>query len=211
MGNLVPDIRDVDVGRYYPDTVSPSREFQEIAKAENQEINKLWRLMWKCFFNTFVYDLDTDGAKRWERMLQLYPAKSDTLDTRRRAILAKLNSSLPYTERSLQQMLDGVYGAGKIKVSLDYNKYKLWLDVAPELILKSIAIRRYARVVAPANLTINVSNTVRLDFRVINGGLIRQTKHVSIYPASDFTVEIQNSVYTITGAVREFKYIQIRS
>ena len=103
----------------------------------------------------------------------------------------------PYTERSLQSMLDGVYGVGKIKVNIDYNKYKLWLDVTPDLLLKSPAIRQYTKVIAPANLTMNVSNTIEFKFGLYYGGLIKQTKHVSIYPNGDFAINIDNSDYLV--------------
>lgn len=211
MGNIVPQIRDVDVGRYYPPTVSPAKEFQAIANAENPEMKKIWIEVWKQFMNTFVYDIDEDGASRWESMLKLYPSKSDTLETRRKAILAKINSMLPYTERSLQAMLDGVYGVGKIKVNIDYNKYKLWLDVAPDLLLKSPAIRQYAKVIAPANLTMNVSNTVEFKFGLYYGGVVKQTKHVSIYPNGDFTVDIDHSYFVVAGVVRQTKHFTLRS
>lgn len=211
MGNIVPQIRDVDVDRYYPPTVSPAKEFQAIANAENPEIKRIWIEVWKQFMNTFVYDIDEDGATRWESMLKLYPSKSDTLETRRKAILAKINSMLPYTERSLQAMLDGVYGVGKIKVNLDYNKYKLWLDVTPDLLLKSLAIRQYTKVIAPANLTMNVSNTVEFKFGLYYGGVVKQTKHVSIYPNGNFTVDIDHSYFVVAGVVRQAKHFTLRS
>lgn len=211
MGNIVSQVRDVDVGGYYPNTVAPAKEFRVISEVENPELKKIWAIMWKVFMNTFVYDLDEEGAKRWEQMLKLYPIKTDTLESRRKAILAKINSSLPYTERSLQQMLDGVYGTGKIKVNLDYNRYALWLDVAAEMVLKSLAIRQYARVISPANLSLNVSNTITFELGLFYGGLIKQTKHVSIYPNGDFTVEMQDSSCVATGVVRQVKYIVIRS
>lgn len=211
MGNIVPKIRDVDVGRYYPSVLAPSKEFQSIANAENPEVEKLWQVIWKQFTNTFVYDLDEDGATRWEQMLNLYPAVGTSLENRRKDILSKINSLLPYTYRKLQEMLDSIYGADKVKVNLNYNKYGLWLDVAGPLILKSLSMREFTRVIAPANLTMNVSNTIKLDFELNYGGVIRQTKHISIYPSGKFSVEIPNTSYAVTGAVRQAKYYIIRS
>ena len=211
MGNIVPQLRDVDVGRYYPPTVSPAKEFQAIANAENPELKKIWIEVWKQFMNTFVYDIDEDGASRWESMLKLYPSKSDTLETRRKAILAKINSMLPYTERSLQAMLDSIYGASKVAIKLKYNQYEFWLDLSSELLLKSIIIRDFARVIIPANLTINISNTIKFDFGLYYGGVVKQTKHVSIYPNGDFTVDIDNSKFIIAGVVRQAKHFTLRS
>ncbi|WP_455577354.1 putative phage tail protein [Anaerosinus sp.] len=205
------DIRDVKVERYYPDVLANSKEFKALSSAVDPELKLNWTALWKQFLNTFVYSLDEDGATRWESMLRLYPTKTDTLETRRKAILAKINSMLPYTERSLQSMLDGVYGVGKIKVNIDYNKYKLWLDVAPDLLLKSPAIRQYTKVIAPANLTMNVSNTIEFKFGLYYGGVVKQTKHVSIYPNGDFNVDIDHLYFVVAGVVRQAKHFTLRS
>ena len=205
------DIRDVKVERYYPDVLANSKEFKALCSAVDPELKLNWTALWKQFLNTFVYSLDEDCATRWESMLRLYPTKTDTLETRRKAILAKINSMLPYTERGLQSMLDGVYGVGKIKVNIDYNKYKLWLDVAPDLLLKSPAIRQYTKVIAPANLTMNVSNTIEFKFGLYYGGVVKQTKHVSIYPNGDFNVDIDHLYFVVAGVVRQAKHFTLRS
>lgn len=211
MGNIVPQIRDVDVGRYYPPTVSPSKEFQAIASVENPELKRIWIEVWKQFMNTFVYDIDVDGATRWESMLKLYPSKSDTIETRRKAILAKINSMLPYTERSLQAMLDSIYGQKNAVININYNKYELWVDIMAVVLFKTLSMRNFLRVIIPANMTINISNTQQLKQSLFTMGYIRTTKHVTIQSNSNFSsANIYGNIYAV-GAVRKVSHVIIRS
>lgn len=211
MGNIVPQIRDVDVGRYYPPTVSPAKEFQAIANAENPELKRIWIEIWKQFMNTFVYDIDEDGASRWESMLRLYPSKSDTLETRRKAILAKINSMLPYTERSLQAMLDSIYGQKNTVININYNKYELWVDIMAVVLFKTLSMRNFLRVIIPANMAINISNTQKLNQSLFTTGYIRTTKHVTIQSNSNFSsANIYGNIYAV-GAVRKVSHVIIRS
>ena len=162
--------RTVNLAHYYPNTVYPSKEFQTLADIGESELNKLWSASWQLMLNTFVYNLNEEGATRWENMLKIYPADGANLYSRRRAILAKINSSSPYTERSFQNILDGIYGKGNVKVILDVNKYELWLDVTPALSLKESELRKLTRVTVPANLGIFVQNTKNVTLNAYWGG-----------------------------------------
>ena len=162
--------RTVNLAHYYPNTVYPSKEFQTLADIGESELNKLWSASWQLMLNTFVYNLNEEGATRWENMLKIYPADGANLYSRRRAILAKINSSSPYTERSFQNILDGIYGKGNVKLILDIDKYELWLEVTPALSLKESELRKLTRVTVPANLGIFVQNTKNVTLNAYWGG-----------------------------------------
>lgn len=150
--------RDTHVERYYPSVVAPAAEFKALADAENPELNALWEAFWRWFANTFVYELDETGAARWEEMLKLHPLPADSLYVRKQRILLKINATLPYTFRSFQNMLDGAFGEGNAVESLRANQYELWIDLAGSAILHQEEIRRFARIIVPANLSIHISN-----------------------------------------------------
>lgn len=150
--------RDVHVERYYPSVVAPATEFKALAAMENPELCALWELFWRRFANTFVYEIDEKGAARWEDMLNLHPLPTDSLLVRKKRILLKINATLPYTFRSFQNMLDGAFGEGNAVESLRANQYELWIDLAGSAILRQEEIRRFARIVVPANLSIHISN-----------------------------------------------------
>lgn len=144
--------RDVDVAHYFPKVVAPSLEFQELAKTENLEFARIWPQAKKWFVNTYVELLDVDGAKRWESMLGIRPGDTDTLTQRKNKILAKINHSLPYTERKFQLMLDQRYGENVVTLSCDYNNYKLNLEMYDDAGVNDGQVYKYARSIIPANL-----------------------------------------------------------
>lgn len=204
-------VRDVHVERYYPGVLAPAKEFKVIAEAENPEFNLLWRRLWQLFLNTFVYSIDEDGATRWEAMLKLRPKTTDDLETRRRRILAKINAQLPYTHRQLENMLAATYGSGKTKVSINYNKYALWVDILASIVTRTPQMRTFLRVVAPANMTIGISNTQTLSQELFAGGCIRINKRVELHPNVSFSsAELKNDVWA-TGAIRKVAHTVIRS
>lgn len=152
--SLTVESREVDVTHYYPNTVAPSLEFKTLATIENIEFNTFWGRFWQLMANTFVYDANIIGIKRWEEMLSIFPTADETLDERRAAILAKLNATLPYTERRLQEMLNANYGEGAFTVKLDYNKYEIYLDSSISGYPYCAKAVKFTHVIIPANLVL---------------------------------------------------------
>jgi hypothetical protein len=206
------DIRNVHVERYYPDVLSNAKEFKVIASIENPEFTKVWTALWKQFLNTFVYSLDEDGATRWESMLKLHISPFDTLSTRKKRILAKINSSLPYTERNLQSMLDGIHGTGNVKTSVEYDKYTVWAEMIAPLLLKSAGIRTFLRAIIPANMGIGISNTQTSKLNMYVGARVQSFKHLVIRPSITFSIADDSTIeYFYSGEVKRMNHFTLRS
>ena len=77
----------------------------------------------------FVLSAGNRGLTRWEKMLELLPKTSDTLDTRRSRILAVQNRQLPYTLPQLRSVLDSLYGPGTTTADVAENSYLLQVTV----------------------------------------------------------------------------------
>lgn len=115
---------NIDILDYLPDIIKDVTEYQEIANAENPTINSLWENHRKTFNNQFIDTLDEDGCERWEKMLNITPKCTATLGDRRLAILARINVSLPYTYRQLENFLKNICG-NDYTINLDSAHYKL--------------------------------------------------------------------------------------
>lgn len=172
--------RDVRIERYFPDVLAKAKEFISLGAAVDPELMLNWKALIKQMLNTFVYDLDKDGAARWEDMLRLHPSASDSLSVRRQRILAKINATLPYTFRSFQNILNAIYGDGNVVEQLNAAEYKLWLDLAAEVTFKNAEIRRLARVIIPANLDIKISNTKSVNVKQYTGCVLSITHSTTI-------------------------------
>lgn len=146
--------RDVHVERYFPDVLAPAKEMKAIAAGEDPEFHLLYEKAWKWFANTFIFHTDLEGVERWESMLSIIPDPDESLSDRRREILFRVNNRLPYTERTLKQMYDMLYGNDAVIPEVRENQYALALNLTGDAIWEAGKVKTQARRIAPANLTI---------------------------------------------------------
>ena len=120
----------VDLLSYWPPTLRNLKEFKEIAKAEEPEIRALLQAIDKTLNNMFIEDADEDGITRFEKILSIYPAEGESLDTRRFRVQTKWNDQLPYTEEELRGRLTSLCGKDGYTLNISYANYTLDVKVA---------------------------------------------------------------------------------
>ena len=177
-----PD-HDPKVERYYPDVVAPAKEFKKLASAENPEFQILWDQAWEWMKNTFVYDFSEAGCERWEKMLDIAPEPGDSFEDRRRAILARIQDSRPYTERTLSKYVENILGPNDdASVKVVPNDYVVKVSarsaISPKIPKALVQIRSYI----PANLTLKGEIDYKHE-RTLYVGMKRKTSRViNVYP-----------------------------
>lgn len=202
--------RDVSVQRYYPDVLAAAKEFKALAAAENPEYAVLWDALWKWFANTFVVDIDEDGAARWESMLGLHKLPEDTLQDRRMRILIAINAVIPYTIRRLQQILDAGYGEGMAVASTNTD-YELWVDVDNSIIFSTVPMRIMLRAIVPANLSINIGQTIPAKAGFFVGGKISLYQTINVQTGSGFAMDDMEKTLFAGGRVGSLHIIELKS
>lgn len=65
-----------------------------------------------------IDEMDASTVERWETILKIVPARSDTLDVRRFRIKTKITDSMQYTYRALERKLDDMC-AGAYDIVID--------------------------------------------------------------------------------------------
>ena len=114
---------------YLPPVLQQTREMQAVMEGEQPAVAGLWDA-WKTVLDAlFVRYANEQGLARWERMLGIRPRGTDSMEVRRVAILARLNEQLPFTERTLRLMLDGVCGPGGYTLEIIYREYRVFVRV----------------------------------------------------------------------------------
>ena len=114
---------------YLPPVLQQTREMQAVMEGEQPAVAGLWDA-WKTVLDAlFVRYANEQGLARWERMLGIRPRGTDSMEVRRVAVLARLNEQLPFTERTLRLMLDGVCGPGGYTLEIIYREYRVFLRV----------------------------------------------------------------------------------
>ena len=150
------ELRDANIKHYFPDVLANAVEFKEFAKTVDPELNCIIGLLVEKALNTFVFDLDEDGATRWETMLKLTPRSTDTLDDRRMAILAAITPNTPYTHRKLEVMLDSICGEGNYSIDLKHSQYYIKVLVTLGVKRQRQTCEYMLRCILPANLTVEI-------------------------------------------------------
>ena len=153
---------------YLPPFLAEYKEFQEIMRVVQVEIDDIRRSTQSNYDNQFISLLNENGCKRYEEMFDILVTDNATLEDRRFAILTKMQSQIPYTRLNLIKKLDLLCGKGNYDLSIDEKNYKI--TVLIELISK-----RQQKVVeellyreVPANMIINVDLRYNQWYKVKN-------------------------------------------
>lgn len=106
-------IRDVDLAAYLPPFIVEYKEINITLTAENPEFVLVWKAADRALSNEFIATADEYGIGRFEKILGIYPADTDTLEARRMRVQNKWFNAAPYTIRMLAakmaELLGGVH------------------------------------------------------------------------------------------------------
>lgn len=194
--------RDVHVERYFPDVLAPAKEMKAIAAGEDPEFHLLYEKAWKWFANTFIFHTDLEGVERWESMLSIIPDPDESLSDRRREILFRVNNRLPYTERTLKQMYDMLYGNDAVIPEVRENQYALALNLTGDAIWEAGKVKTQARRIAPANLTILACrNLGDYPSEIYATGILRIYRCTRYEMTANAHISVDDTGMHITGAV----------
>ena len=150
----------VNLINYLPQFMADRKEMQVITSAEDPEFTLFWAVLKRIINNQFITTCDEQGISKFEKMLKLYPYESDTLEMRIARVLVEWNAQLPYTMRSLKQMLDVLCGAGNYRVKLRNNEYVLEIDTFFYDSKMLTQLNKLLLKVLPANLAYESTNYV---------------------------------------------------
>jgi len=139
---------------YLPYIVRDYAEFQGITEAEQPEFETAWDSADDLLDNQFISTAGNMGLSRWEKILEITPKGTDTLEDRRFRILTRLNEELPYTLPQLRNILETLCGEGNY--SADVTDYTLLVKVGVAAKKNFEDVETLLERVAPANLILTV-------------------------------------------------------
>ena len=147
--------RVVDIKEYWPPVVAESLEFTVIADAENPEFNYLWEKIYGLVDEYFVRSATEYGVQRMEKILNIVPLATETLDQRKDKIIWKLNLKIPYTMRFLKNILASMVGEENREVEHDNDTQVLTVRIKEGL--RDIAqLRKDLEKIIPAPLILKL-------------------------------------------------------
>ena len=87
--------REINLVSYLPEFMQQYKEPVATLDAENPEFVLLWKNAEKILYNRFISTADEYGISRFESLLGIYPARTDSIEVRRQRVLLRWYNKLP--------------------------------------------------------------------------------------------------------------------
>lgn len=141
---------------YLPHVVRGCGEYQGIMGAEQLEFEVAWAAVNSLLDNQFLGTAGDLGLSRWEKILNITPKGTDTLDDRRFRILTRMNEEVPYTLPQLRMILENLCGKDNYTVELEDATYILTVKVGLSAKSNFYAVKELLQRMVPVNLSVNL-------------------------------------------------------
>lgn len=138
---------------YLPDLYQGVREFEEIMRAEQVELDAEKTAIDRLLKDQFVLTASERAIKRREAMIGIQSdSATETLDFRRRRLINRYSTKPPFTIRFLQNRLDYLVGAGRTVASVDPQQHRLLITTSIDDALLFREVEHTVKNTIPANL-----------------------------------------------------------
>ena len=168
-------IRDVDLVSYLPLYLDGYEENPATLEAENPEFILIWNATDRVLKNEFIETADEYGISRFEKILNIFPSKEDTLESRRARVQARWFSSIPYTFKAFVSKLAALCGDTDFTIIKDYEKYRIDIFTDLELFGQVDELEHIIETVMPCNMIVNSKNEMPCNvngFALFGGGVV---------------------------------------
>ena len=148
--------RKVDLKSYNDyETIGKSPDWIDWSDSESLEFDFVAKRILKIYADKFILQASEYGISRYERILGIEPGKNESLEDRRKRVYLLWNKKIRWTHRTFLKWLDVYLGKDNYKLSLDYDKYGIEIDVIikESLYFDLYELQRQVRDIIPANLT----------------------------------------------------------
>lgn len=163
----------MSIKKYLPLYLQEVKEFDEICKTEDIELEDLNNKINKLLNEITVANASNVGLSRYEKIYNIKNISTD-IEERRFNVLNKMNGKGPFTLNWLNNKLKALVGEDNYKIDVDYDKYRI--DISVSGIFQNIAetLNIDLKEQLPANLiiTVNLFQTEKVNIYV--GTLIRE-------------------------------------
>ena len=145
-----------NVYRFANDIYENNVNMLAIYDAEYEEINDYEKNLNQAFLNNFVVSCNEEGIRKFEAIFNILPdEENETLEYRKKRVIAKFSSRLPYTKFLLREILNEAFGEENVDLKIKYNDYEVEIGVEnnPASLINR-TIKELREEIIPANIGI---------------------------------------------------------
>ncbi|WP_250278896.1 putative phage tail protein [[Clostridium] colinum] len=147
---------------YLPQFMQDIEEIKSIMFVTEEEVNYLNQDIESILNDFFIIGSSKIATKHYEKMLEITPKLTDSIEKRQYDILAIYNQTLPFTLENLQNSLDSICGEKNYSINMIYDKFILNIILALNKKELFEVVNNLLERIVPMNLIINLS----IDYNV---------------------------------------------
>lgn len=164
---------------YLPGIMQNYEEIKQIMQAEQPTVEALWNACDSLLREAFVQTETEVGAGRWEKILEIQPKDTDTLEVRNFRIKGKLVEDIPYSEPVFERMLAALCGENGFTKKIT-SENGLTMSIRVALTAKELKqeVDALADRIVPAHFILDIQlmyNTHRMLCPLTHGQLAAMT------------------------------------
>ena len=165
---------------YLPTFMQQFIEMQQIMKANDAELDRLYERVEKTLDNAFIEDCNVEGIAKFEKQLHIIPNAQEDLETRKARVMLRWNESVPYTIRVLYKQLNALCGVNDYEIDADLQHYMIAITSHLKTSGQIEELERMCKKILPENMYYALSNYLARERcgAICVGGIItsKQTK-----------------------------------
>ena len=181
---------------YLPEVLRNFREFREVFETEEPELLKVQEELLKVLNDLFIEDATERGIKRWEKILKITPKATEGLKDRKFRIISYITRKLPFTLRTLEQMLETLCGKNNYEIELHHNDYEIEVRINLADNNNIMDVLSLLEIIVPANLIKILKSYLTMRSEVPKyaiGGM--SGEEITIYPWEITNIETIGKQY----------------
>lgn len=163
-----------------PNVFHDIKEMVVILEAEGVQIDQLQQAINQYLSDQFVMTSSVEAIRQREAELKIQADPTqETIDFRRKRIINRYSTKAPFTVRYLQQQLDKLVGTGVAVVSVDVQKFILYVTAKIDDASVFKEVVHTVTNVKPANLVYQqqtaLQDSIQLNEKISKAVLTRMT------------------------------------
>lgn len=199
----------VDILAYLPKFLQKSPLFKGTNDADNREHETI-RLDLQDLLNQFFIKSATWGLERWEDLVGIKTDTTKSLESRRDAVIAKLQNPESVTETFLTNLINR-YIADKAGYIISYpSEYRIEVLYHGGQVLDYENLRKSINTYIPAHIGYKLVTITNGSLEVYAAGTVQCTRENIIDMSTKYEITVNDSTLHTAGAViHNYKYLSI--
>lgn len=167
-----------NIKEFVPNIYTDVTEMEVIVDVNDKLLNSEENILNDLENSQFIMTAPEHAIEEFEKLLNIYPLNTDTIEFRRIRVMNRLSMTPPFSLPYLREKLDSIIGIGKYNCYMDYDEYTLYVESSATN--QSYATETYITInkLKPANIVFinkplivynnNISEQIELTKKIYN-------------------------------------------